>query len=1006
MKEKKSNGILKNKFLALVMATSMVFQTVAPAVAYAQDESEINNETTVEDNLIVDNTQPDEERYSGTVNFNPYDLEFLPTDYVEYENLTKDEIIQLIKDEARKMNRPIITNTSSYVNGEHVGYEGLNVDAFLDSGNINVTISKPYVDLVNNDVINPDKESFYDVEFDFSDEYYETERIYDDTLPVGTVITDQEGQVGINKFTADVVYGESDYVNVRNHIQQENKSKIIRIGTGIAYFTDYEVFNVVGKAGTVGVDGDIKVDQPSLDILNPGDVVPLEFNVRNTGNKLVRIEDEILLSFWIPIRELKEGVEINGRELRIDDFDLKESAVLKDNNGDFVLAVPFEISLIDGELPFYMTDKDGNKIGNYKFVDYDFKNNFDKFYNSIPKTEENLQRYGIQSSDKDNMYNELKDKKNAILFDMNDYTVLDGNKSSLSRETSENRDYDDVYATGDDNVKREFNLVFNKDAGNKFADVIVKVDYNTNAGQAMNQYEVYSELDLLRDELPPLISKVKDKTKRNEFTERNDKLETADELKELKKEVEDYLNSQYVEEDFVWNENNTVLYGLSDKGEEKLKKNNGHLVIPENTVNIRHSAFVQDKYESARRYYDELQMMKEEASRYEDDQGFKEMIEWEEKRFYERYPDFTEEWLNKEDIKITSVDFSKAKSLTTIGDHAFYKNQIQSVKLTNSPKLTIIDQGAFKENQIQTLELNNLPNLTIIEWDAFKDNKIQSLNLSNLTQLTEIGSSAFKDNEIQTLELNNLPQLTKINPSAFKNNNLKTLELNNLPNLKIIESWAFEENQIQTLELSNLPNLTMIEDRAFSYNQIQSLNLTNLPKITNIGRFAFTRNKGMSEYNDIVVVYADDVTYDSITSNNIEMRNGWIVNPVLRDKEFTPYTEDDFIFKNGVIEGFTNKGIQKLIDNKNRLVINQKDIKKYISRIGDDSFSYNQIRSLEIRDLPNLTTFGNRAFYVNQIEDFTVSNIPNNPRIYYAPFHDNPHPQDYYINIIKNNPQN
>ena len=191
------------------------------------------------------------------------------------------------------------------------------------------------------------------------------------------------------------------------------------------------------------------------------------------------------------------------------------------------------------------------------------------------------------------------------------------------------------------------------------------------------------------------------------------------------------------------------------------------------------------------------------------------------------------------------------------------------------------------------------------------------------------------------------------------------------------------------MSLSDLPNLTIIGAYAFGYNQIQSLKLTNLPNLTTVGDHVFEDNKGVSEYNNWVVAWADDVTYNAIINNKVQVSNGWVVNPVLREKEFTPYTDEDFVIEDGVIGGFTNKGVQKLIDNEYKLVIDGQYISKQLTAIGNDAFYKNQLASLELKDLPNLKTIGERAFSSNQIQSLELKDLPDLTTIGKAAFSSN-----------------
>lgn len=231
---------IKNKAIALVMAMSMVFQTVAPAVVYAQEDDSISE-------TIMSETLSEDKKFSGTLGLRFEDIEGYFFEDVDYENMTLEELVKFIKDKGKENKTPIITHIEYRKDNGNKIRDGLALDEeLLESGvRISVYYAKPYLNYVNSELYNPDKESFYDVDFDFSRFGYNTKIIYDDTLPLGTRVTDQEGKRYINKFTADVIYGDKDYSNIKNHEQQDEQDEIIRVGTKNLDSENEEGFNIV-----------------------------------------------------------------------------------------------------------------------------------------------------------------------------------------------------------------------------------------------------------------------------------------------------------------------------------------------------------------------------------------------------------------------------------------------------------------------------------------------------------------------------------------------------------------------------------------------------------------------------------------------------------------------------------------------------------------------------------------------------------------------------------------
>lgn len=864
-------------------------------------------------------------------------------------------------------------------------------------------------------------------------------------------------------------------------------------GTGVAYFTDYTQTTATGKAGTIGVSHDIKINQDQLDILNPGDITPLEFKVKNTGNKLMRVKENISLSFWIPVRQLKEGVNINGRELRYDDFDLTEAKVLKDKDGNYVKAVPFEIKEENGELPFYITDEEGNKITEYEITS-DERTEKALQENEIPLNEATKQRYGI----KDNK-NELIPRKNKIKFNTPHYFILDGNEDLNPRETAENRHVQDIRAVNKDNMIKRYNLVFNKKAGNKYQDIIVEVKYDTEGTQWLNQYEDYTEKDFLKDDIQRLINQVTDETKKKEFTERNNTLETVEELKELKKEIEDYLevegdsSSENIDKDLIdminkvqsetyrdifnniYNnklytdknifkeeiqtridfensekyknvkdkidkiEDNVVRDGFKDTldnidNEEQLNKFEEELdkyliEKPHYFLLINDGFGYTYEYDVKSEFEREIEELNEMAEHMGDpskkeyfDKKFNEIKE-EYNKYLKEYNDLYEKTLLKvnsikdeskrnelkenlkhgistykeiDEIRQTAVDvgciplINKDGKLIEWSEELFEWNGNTVVGLKECgeallrannghmvipERATAIGNYAFAKREFNasykeafykkitniSITKVDIPNtVTSIGEGAFVFNDLQELYLPD--SVKTIGTAAFSKNNISKLRLSE--NLTKLGEGkiimesgwngVFSGN--KLTEVTIPESLTVIADLSFYNNNIQKINLSS--NTEMIGEYAFQHNKLTSLDLSNLPNLTTIGNDAFYENQIQS---------LDLKDLPNLT------------------------TIKDYAFGDNQIQSLDLSNLPKL------------------TTIGDSAFSYNQLTSLALSDLPNLTAIKNRAFGDNQIETLNVKNVPRDVSLWTGgsgTFNNNPHPQDYYINIIRNNPQN
>ena len=121
---------------------------------------------------------------------------------------------------------------------------------------------------------------------------------------------------------------------------------------------------------------------------------------------------------------------------------------------------------------------------------------------------------------------------------------------------------------------------------------------------------------------------------------------------------------------------------------------------------------------------------------------------------------------------ITSVDFSKAKNLTTIFTSSFNDNEITSLTIPNS--VTIIGRFAFDNNKITSLKMST--GIKQIRGQAFGNNQLTNLDLSNATKLTMIAEDAFSYNDLTSVTIPN--SVTIIGSNAFYNNpNLTSIKI-------------------------------------------------------------------------------------------------------------------------------------------------------------------------------------------------------------------------------------
>ena len=170
---------------------------------------------------------------------------------------------------------------------------------------------------------------------------------------------------------------------------------------------------------------------------------------------------------------------------------------------------------------------------------------------------------------------------------------------------------------------------------------------------------------------------------------------------------------------------------------------------------------------------------------------------------------------------ITSVDFSKARNLTTIFSSSFNDNEITSLTIPNS--VTIIGRFAFDNNKISSLKMST--GIKQIRGQAFGNNQLTNLDLSNATKLTMINEDAFQNNQLTNLKLPN--SLITIGRSAFDNNKLTNVIIPN--NVTDIGNWSFRENQLTSITIPN--SVTTIGDSSFYNNP--NLTLIEIDKTEN-----------------------------------------------------------------------------------------------------------------------------------------------------------------------------
>ena len=142
-------------------------------------------------------------------------------------------------------------------------------------------------------------------------------------------------------------------------------------------------------------------------------------------------------------------------------------------------------------------------------------------------------------------------------------------------------------------------------------------------------------------------------------------------------------------------------------------------------------------------------------------------------------------------MNITSVNFDKAKNLSSILDGAFYFDKITNLTIPDS--VTIISDSAFANNQLTNVTIPN--GVTTIGSHAFAYNSLASIIIPD--SVTSIGEYAFHVNNLSSVKMSD--NMITIGDYAFSNNKMVNIKLPNSvttisdnsfynnPNLKLIE---------------------------------------------------------------------------------------------------------------------------------------------------------------------------------------------------------------------------
>ncbi len=265
-------------------------------------------------------------------------------------------------------------------------------------------------------------------------------------------------------------------------------------------------------------------------------------------------------------------------------------------------------------------------------------------------------------------------------------------------------------------------------------------------------------------------------------------------------------------------------------------------------------------------------------------------------------------------------------TVTSIGERAFWNNQLTGVTIPNS--VTSIKGWAFSDNQLTSV---TIPNSVIsIGGLAFTSNQLTSVTIPNY--VTSIGYAAFLSNQLTSVTIPN--SVTSIGDSAFSDNQLESVTIPD--SITSIGNYVFSGNQLTSVTIPN--GVTSIGVAAFSNNQLESVTIPN--GVTSISSFVFYDNQLSS------VIIPNNVT-------------GSIGDSAFGKNQLTSVT---------VPSGITSIGQRAFSDNQ----LTSISIPSSVTSIQEQAFENNQLTSMTI---PNgVAIIGPAAFSSNQLTSVTIPN--------------------------------
>ena len=193
------------------------------------------------------------------------------------------------------------------------------------------------------------------------------------------------------------------------------------------------------------------------------------------------------------------------------------------------------------------------------------------------------------------------------------------------------------------------------------------------------------------------------------------------------------------------------------------------------------------------------------------------------------------DYINTIEKNIIIPDNFDGVAVETIGEDAFYGNDLTEVIIPNSVKS--IGSYAFQDNKLTEVSIGN--SVKIIGNAAFAVNQLTEVSIPNSVE--SIGSYAFQENKLTQVIIPN--SVKSIEEYAFSFNDLTQIIIPN--SVESIEEYAFQDNDLTEVSIPN--SVKSIGKGAFKDNQLIKVSIGN--SVTSIGENAFSDNTGLTSFN-------------------------------------------------------------------------------------------------------------------------------------------------------------